>query len=68
MKSYTDVDALEGQEDVKQEGKELKRIFLDLVKENKEVQQIMNGALQNEQFVYDMFKYHDKAIKNNATI
>mgnify|MGYP001203456346 CR=1 FL=1 len=68
MKSYTDVDALEGQEDAKQEGKELKRIFLDLVKENKEVQEIMNGALQNEQFVYDMFKYHDKAIKNNATI
>ena len=52
----------------KQEGKELKRIFSDLIKENEEVKLIMNNSLQGEQFVYDLYKSSEKTIKNNSTV
>ena len=68
LKDYVDVDRLDSDSNAKQEGKELKRIFSDLIKENEEVKLIMNNSLQSEQFVYDLYKSSEKTIKNNSTV
>jgi alpha-D-ribose 1-methylphosphonate 5-triphosphate synthase subunit PhnL len=68
LKDYVDVDLIISNSDARQEGKELKRIFSDLIKENDEVKRIMNNSLQGEQWVYDLYKSSEKTIKNNSTV
>ena len=68
LKDYVDVDLIVSNSDARQEGKELKRIFSDLIKENDEVKLIMNNSLQGEQWVYDLYKSSEKTIKNNSTV
>jgi len=66
LKPWIDVDIIdEGQ---RVEGKELKSIFSDLLKENVEVKKIMNNSLQGEIFVYDNLKNHKNTIKGNITL